>query len=201
MFHLARKNVNLMIQLEKGQRADLSKDGLTNFYVGLSWDAANGGQSLDLDASAFILSQDKLISNGHFVYFNNLKAPDGSVIHTGDNLTGAGDGDDESLLIDLAKVDPSAEEISIIVSIYQGISKGQNFGQVKNAAIRICKLNPDNTPGEEMLRADLEEDFSAYTVLQFGSIYKKNGEWKFQFAGNGYKSELNQVVDSYALPA
>lgn len=188
----------MTINLQKGERADLTKAGLTNFYVGLGWDAGAGGATLDLDASAFILGADKLISNNHFVYYNNLRAPDGSVTHTGDNLTGDGDGDDEALIIDLSKVAANADEISVVVSIYQGVEKGQNFGQVKNAFIRICELNADGTPGTEVMRADLEEDYSGYTILQFGSIYKKNDEWKFQFAGNGYKADLGAVVNQYA---
>ncbi len=189
----------MTINLEKGARADLSKNGLTNFYVGLGWDAASGGATMDLDASAFILGADKLVSNSHFVYFNNLKSPEGAVIHNGDNLTGDGAGDDESLVIDLAKMPANADEISVVVSIYDGISKGQNFGQVKNAFIRICELAADGkSAGTELYRADLEEDYSSYTILQFGSIYLKNGEWKFVFAGNGYKADLKAVVDQYA---
>lgn len=188
----------MSISLQKGERASLSKDGHTNFYVGLGWDASAGGSTMDLDASAFILSGEKLAREKDFVYYNNLKDPSGVVTHTGDNLTGDGDGDDEALIVDLSKITPGTDEISIIVSIYQGTEKHQNFGQVKNAFIRICELNADNTPGKEVLRADLEEDYSAYTVLQFGSIYLKNGEWKFQFAGNGYKADLNAVVAQYA---
>jgi tellurium resistance protein TerD len=189
----------MTINLEKGQRADLSKAGLNKFYVGLGWDASAGGSTMDLDASAFILADDKLISNSHFVYYNNLKGP--GVTHTGDNLTGDGDGDDEALIIDLDAIDANAQEISVVVSIYQGVQKGQNFGQVKNAFVRICELNADGTPGNEVYHADLEEDYSAYTIVQFGSIYKKNGEWKFVFAGNGYKADLNDVVQQYAQPA
>jgi tellurium resistance protein TerD len=192
----------MTINLEKGQRADLSKAGLTNFYVGLGWDAASGGTEIDLDVSAFILAGDKLISNNHFVYYNNLKDPQGSVTHTGDNLTGDGDGDDEALILDLSKVEASAEEISIVVTIYQAQQKGQNFGQVKNAFIRICELAADGkSPGTEVLHFDLEEDYSQYTAVQFGSIYKKNGEWKFNAAGHGYKADLGAIVNQYAQAA
>jgi tellurium resistance protein TerD len=192
----------MTISLAKGERASLSKGVGHNFGVGLGWDAAApGGASMDLDASAFILAGDKLPSDKHFVYYNNLKGPGDAVIHTGDNLTGDGAGDDEKILINLDKLDPTIDEVSVIVSIYEGISKGQNFGQVKNAYIRICELNADGSFGNEVMRADLEEDYSAYTVLQFGSIYKKNDEWKFQFAGNGYKADLGAVVQQYANTA
>jgi tellurium resistance protein TerD len=187
-------------QLDKGARADLSKNGLTNFYVGLSWDAAAGGASMDLDASAFILNaNDTLVARDGFVYYQNLKGTNGSVIHTGDNLTGAGDGDDEVMIVDLSKLPADAEKVAIVVSIYEGIKKNQNFGQVKKSKIRICELAADGvSPGTEVFFADLEEDYSAYTILQFGEIYKKNGEWKFVFAGNGYKADLGDVVNQYA---
>lgn len=187
------------ISLEKGARADLSKAGLNKFYVGLAWDASAGGATMDLDASAFILSADKLAGGNdkNFIYYNNLADPAGAVTHTGDNLTGDAAGDDEAMIVDLGKLDAAVDEISVVVSIYQGVSKNQNFGQVKNAAIRICELNSDGTPGTEVYRADLEEDYSAYTILQFGSIYKKNGDWKFVFAGNGYKADLTAVVGQY----
>lgn len=192
----------MSINLAKGERASLSKGVGHKFYVGLGWKPnAPGGASMDLDASAFILSGDKLVRNEDFVYYNNLKDPNGAVTHTGDNLTGDGDGDDEALHIDLDKLAPTSDEISLIVSIYQGQEKGQNFGQVHDSYIRICELNADGTPGTEIMRADLEEDYSAYTVLQFGSIYLKNGEWKFQFAGNGYKADLGAVVSQYAQTA
>jgi tellurium resistance protein TerD len=194
----------MTFQLAKGERADLSKNGVSNFYVGLGWDAA-GGAAMDLDVSAFILnSGETLVARDAFVYYRNLTGTNGSVIHTGDNLTGDGDGDDEALIIDLNKLPADADQISVVVSIYDATSKGQNFGQVKNAFIRICELGADGkSPGTELYRVDLEEDYSGYSVLQFGSIYQKNGEWKFVFAGHGYKAELGAVVDQYAqgLPA
>lgn len=202
-----KKECNIMssINLVKGQRQDLTKDGVSKFYVGLGWDAASGAD-MDLDVSAFILGapgadgESKLISAKHFVYYNELTDPEKAVTHTGDNLTGDGDGDDEALLIDLGKINASAEEISIVVTIHNASNLGQNFGQVKNAFVRICEDNA-GSPGAELMKFDLEEDYSQFTAVQFGSIYKKNGEWKFNAAGHGYTADLGQIVKQYEATA
>lgn len=182
-----------MINLEKGGRAAI---GLPKFTVGLGWDAnqSDTGCDFDLDASAFILgSNGKILADEYFVFYNNLKSPDGAVEHTGDNLTGEGEGDDESIKIDLSKIDPRAEEIVFVVTIHEAANRRQNFGQVRNAFIRV--YNPDK--GEEILRYDLDEDFSVETAVEFGSLYKRNGEWKFKAIGDGMKGGLAEYLNKY----
>lgn len=185
------------INLTKGQRIDLTKThpGETKYAVGLGWDTnKNSGYAFDLDVSAFILGENgKRLSDKHFVYFGNLKSPNNSVVHTGDNLTGDGDGDDETLNIDFSKLEDAAQKIVFVVAIYQAESKGQNFGQVSNAFIRV--YNPDTK--EEYMRYDLGEDFSTETAVEFGNVYKHNGEWKFQAVGagrrGGFQDYLNEM--------
>lgn len=183
-----------MINLEKGQRVDVE---LLQFTIGLGWDAnqSNTGDDFDLDASAFILGENrKILADEFFVFYNNLKSPDGAVEHAGDNLTGEGEGDDESIKIDLAKIDSRATEIIFLVTIHKAIERKQNFGQVHNAFIRI--YNTAN--GKEILRYDLDEDFSVETAVEFGRLYRRNGEWKFEAIGNGYKGGLQFFVNKYA---
>lgn len=182
-----------MINLEKGQRVAVK---LPKFTIGLGWDTnqSNTGCDFDLDASAFILgSNGKILADEYFVFYNNLTSPDGSVEHTGDNLTGEGEGDDESINIDLSKIDPRAEEIIFVVTIHQAAERRQNFGQVRNAFIRIY----DTTSGEEILRYDLDEDFSIETAVEFGRLYKRNGEWKFEAIGSGMKGGLAEYLTKY----
>lgn len=169
---------------------------LPKFTIGLGWDTnqSNTGCDFDLDASAFILgSNGKILADEYFVFYNNLTSPDGSVEHTGDNLTGEGEGDDESINIDLSKIDPRAEEIIFVVTIHQAAERRQNFGQVRNAFIRIY----DTTSGEEILRYDLDEDFSIETAVEFGRLYKRNGEWKFEAIGSGMKGGLAEYLTKY----
>ena len=183
----------MAINLEKGGRASLT---LPKFVIGLGWDAnsSNTGQDFDLDASVFILGENKkILSDEYFVFYNNLKSPDGAVEHTGDNLTGAGDGDDESIKVDLSKINPRASEIYIVVTIHHAEERRQNFGQVRNSFVRI--YNPDNN--EELLKYELEEDFSVETAVEFGRIYKRNGEWKFEAVGTGQKGGLDTYLDKY----
>ena len=180
-----------MINLEKGQRVNVE---LQQFSIGLGWDTnqSNTGVDFDLDASAFILGENKkLLSDENFVFYNNLKSPDGSVIHTGDNLTGEGEGDDESILIDLAKINPLATEICFVVTIHKADERKQNFGQVHNSFIRVCDKN------EEIMKYELEEDFSIETSVEFGRLYKKNGQWKFEAIGLGYKQGLQEFINKY----
>ncbi|NDW10520.1 TerD family protein [Dysgonomonas sp. 520] len=184
----------MAINLEKGQRVNVN---LPKFVVGLGWDAnaSSTGTDFDLDASVFILGENKkILSDQHFVFYNNLKSPDGSVEHTGDNLTGEGDGDDEQIKVDLSKIGSDAAEICIVVTIHDAEARRQNFGQVRNSFIRI--FNPDTN--EEILKYELEEDFSIETAVEFGRIYKRNGEWKFEAVGVGQRGGLEEYLRKYA---
>lgn len=182
-----------MINLEKGQRVNVD---LLKFTIGLGWDTntSSTGSAFDLDASVFILGENKkLISDEYFIFYNNLKSPDGSVAHTGDNLDGEGEGDDESIKINLSSITPQATEIVIVVTIHQAEERKQNFGQVHNSFIRI--FNTDTQ--EEILKYELEEDFSVETAVEFGRIYKRNGQWKFEAIGVGQKGGLQEYLNTY----
>jgi len=181
------------INLEKGQRVNVN---LPKFVVGLGWDAnaSSTGQDFDLDASVFVLGENKkLLTDAHFVFYNNLVSPDNAVEHTGDNLTGDGDGDDESIKIDLSKINPNATELCFVVTIHDAENRKQNFGQVRNSFVRV--YNPDNN--EEILKYELEEDFSIETAVEFGRLYKRNGEWKFEAVGVGLKGGLQDFLNKY----
>lgn len=183
----------MAINLEKGQRVNVN---LPKFVVGLGWDAnaSSTGQDFDLDASVFVLGENKkLLTDSHFVFYNNLVSPDNAVEHTGDNLTGDGDGDDESIKIDLSKINPNATELCFIVTIHDAENRKQNFGQVRNSFVRV--YNPDNN--EEILKYELEEDFSIETAVEFGRLYKRNGEWKFEAVGVGLKGGLQDFLNKY----
>lgn len=182
-----------MINLEKGQRVNVE---LQKFTIGLGWDTneSDTGADFDLDASAFILGENKkILSDEYFVFYNNLKSPDGSVTHTGDNLTGEGDGDDESIRIDLSKINSQAVEICFVVTIHKAEERHQNFGQVRNSFIRIYNTES----GEEIMKYELEEDFSIETAVEFGRLYKRNGQWKFEAIGVGYKQGLDGFLEKY----
>ena len=194
----------MTINLQKGQRIDLGKEsgGDTNFYVGLSWDA---GANHDLDASVFECQYNPagdpvLLDPPSFVYYNNLTSADGAIIHSGDNLTGDGDGDDEQIRIFLDKVDPRVNEISVIVTIHDAVNRRQNFGQVKKPIVRICQMDASGNPTNEVARYELDEDASAFTALQFAQIYRKDAStpWKFNAVGQGYAASLNDIVTMYA---
>ncbi len=183
----------MAINLEKGQRVNVN---LPKFVVGLGWDAnaSSTGQDFDLDASVFVLGENKkLLTDAHFVFYNNLVSPDNAVEHTGDNLTGDGDGDDESIKIDLSKINPNATELCFVVTIHDADNRKQNFGQVRNSFVRV--YNPDNN--EEILKYELEEDFSIETAVEFGRLYKRNGEWKFEAVGVGQKGGLQDYLNKY----
>lgn len=183
----------MAINLEKGQRVNVN---LPKFVVGLGWDAnaSSTGQDFDLDASVFVLGENKkLVTDSHFVFYNNLVSPDNAVEHTGDNLTGDGDGDDESIKIDLSKINPNATELCFVVTIHDAETRKQNFGQVRNSFVRV--YNPDNN--EEILKYELEEDFSVETAVEFGRLYKRNGEWKFEAVGVGLKGGLQDFLNKY----
>ena len=183
----------MAINLQKGQRETINAP---KFVVGLGWDAnaTSTGGAFDLDASLFILGENKkILSDEFFVFYNNTKTPDGAVEHTGDNLTGAGDGDDEQIKVDLSKIDPRAVEISIVVTIPEAESRRQNFGQVRNSFIRIF----DAATNTDLLKYELEEDFSIETAVEFGRIYKRNNEWKFEATGSGMKGGLQDYLTKF----
>lgn len=183
----------MSINLQKGQRENINAP---KFTIGLGWDTNNAstGSAFDLDASVFILGDNKkIISDNHFVFYNNLKSPDESVIHTGDNLTGDGDGDDEQIKIDLTKIIATAKEICIVVTIHDADTRKQNFGQVRNSFIRIV----DAVTNAEIVKYELEEDFSIETAVEFGRIYNKDGQWKFEAMGVGMKGGLNDYLTKY----
>lgn len=182
----------MAINLEKGQRQSI---GAPKFTVGLGWDSnsSSTGESFDLDASVFLVGANgKIPNDNHFVYYNNLKSPDGAVSHTGDNLTGAGDGDDEKIQIDLSTISPDVTEISFVVTIHHADTRRQNFGQVRNSYIRI--LDQANV---ELVKYELDEDFSIETAVEFGRIYKRNDEWKFEAVGIGMKGGLQDYLNKY----
>jgi len=183
----------MAINLQKGQREAINAP---KFVIGLGWDtnSTSTGGSFDLDASVFVLGENKkLLSDEHFIFYNNLKSPDQAVEHAGDNLTGAGDGDDEQVHIDLSKIDPRAAEICVVVTIHDAENRRQNFGQVRNSFMRVF----DAGSGTELLKYELEEDFSIETAVEFGRIYKRNNEWKFEAIGAGMKGGLQDYLNKY----
>lgn len=184
----------MTINLVKGQKIDI---GLTNISIGLGWDPNEGtGHAFDLDASAIMINTNrKLISDDFFIFYNNLNSPDGSLIHTGDDPTGGnsnGD-DDESILVDLSKLDERVVEILFVVTIEDFETRRQNFGQVRNSYIRIV----DNNNNEEIAKYELDEDFSTETGVEFGRLYKRNGSWKFEASGIGYQADLSFFLEKY----
>ncbi|MDV2474630.1 TerD family protein [Rhodococcus zopfii] len=189
----------MSVSLAKGGNVSLSKQtaNLTAITVGLGWDQrTTTGAAYDLDASALLTGQDRrVLSDHHFVFYNNLRSPDGAVEHAGDNLTGEGDGDDESIDIDLVALDPRVTNIFFPVSIHEAIERGQSFGQVVNAFIRVV----DRNTGVELARYDLSEDASTETAMIFGEVYRHGGEWKFRAIGQGYASGLTGIARDYGV--
>ncbi|MET8556069.1 TerD family protein [Streptomyces sp. NPDC004959] len=187
------------VTLAKGGNVSLSKEapGLTSITVGLGWDVrTTTGSDYDLDASALLCSASgKVVSDAHFVFYNNLTSPDGSVRHTGDNLTGEGEGDDESIEIDLAQVPAEVDKIVFPVSIHEAESRGQSFGQVRNAFIRVV----NREGGTELARYDLSEDASTETAMVFGEVYRHGTEWKFRAVGQGYASGLAGIASDFGV--
>ncbi|NBD16512.1 MAG: chemical-damaging agent resistance protein C [Cyanobacteria bacterium] len=189
------------ISLQKGQRVSLEKvsPGLEAVFVGLGWDVnqTDSGSDFDLDTSVFLLGSDeKLISDNHLVFYNNLKSPDpdNSVEHMGDNLTGAGEGDDEVVIINLKKVPEDVQKITFVVTIYDGEKRGQNFGQVSNAFVRLVDVKTK----EEVLRYDLTEEYSIETAMIMGELYRKDGEWRMSAVGQGYEGGLQAILNRYS---
>ncbi len=190
----------MSIVLSKGERIDLTKTnpGLTKAIIGLGWDTNkySGGQDFDLDASAFLADEDGKVRNDlEFVFYNNLKSPDGGVEHTGDNRTGEGEGDDEQIAIDFSKLSSHIDRIGITVTIHDAEGRNQNFGQVSNAFVRV--INPENDT--EILRFDLGEDFSIETAVVICELYKHQGEWKFNAIGSGFSGGLAALCQNYGL--
>ena len=187
------------VSLTKGGNVSLTKQAphMTAAMVGLGWDArTTDGKAFDLDASAIGCDANgKVISDSYFIFFNNLKSPDGSIEHTGDNLTGEGDGDDEAIKVNLAAVPAEIDKVVFIVSIYEADTRGQSFGQVRNAYIRVL----NQTDNAEIARYDLSEDASSETAMVFAELYRNAGEWKFRAVGQGYASGLGGIARDYGV--
>lgn len=192
----------MAVCLKKGQKVDLTKSnpGLKKITVGLGWDVNryDGGAEFDLDASAFMLGANgRCPIDGNFVFYGNPADPSQSVVYGGDNRTGEGEGDDEQIMIDLTKVPANIERIAFTVTIYEAMERRQNFGQVNNSFVRIV----DDATGAELIRYDLEEDFSIETALVVGELYRHNGEWKFNAVGSGYQGGLAALCANYGIDA
>lgn len=190
----------MAVNLSKGQKVNLTKDnpGLSRVIVGLGWDINkyDGGADFDLDAAAFLLGAGgKVTNDADFVFYGNLRHASGAVEHLGDNKTGAGDGDDEQIKVNLALVPQNIEKITFTVTIYDADTRRQNFGQVSNSYIRIY----DEANNKELIRFDLGEDFSIETSLVVGEIYRHNGEWKFNAIGQGYQGGLNALCSDFGV--
>lgn len=189
----------MAINLSKGSGINLTKTnpGLTRVRVGLGWDP---GANFDLDASAFVCRNDgegrpKLISDAHFVFYGNLSEPEGALRHQGDSrdgATSAGDAD-EIITVDLARVNPTTDEISFIVTIHEAAARNQSFGQVRNSFIAVY----NDATGEELARYRLEDEFAGATAVQFGSLYKENGQWTFKAVGAGHNRDLAAIIRVY----
>jgi tellurium resistance protein TerD len=198
-----------VVSLNKGEKVDLTKGnpGLSAVVIGLGWDintSKSGGDAFDLDAFALALNEQEKTAADRILFFGSPKTGnpanpketailDKSLIHTGDNLTGEGDGDDEQIIIDLSKVPADVNSVLVGVSIYQAAQRKQNFGMVKNAFIRAV----DKASNSEMLKFDLSEDSSKYNTMVLGKVYRHNGEWKFQAVGEGFDGDINTVASKY----
>ena len=197
----------MSVSLKKGQKVSLTKEnaGLSQILVGLGWDQVQAQskkwgffsakpQEIDCDSSAILLQDGKFINNTDFVYFGNLQHKTGTVRHFGDNLTGAGAGDDEQIMIDLSAIPAQYDRIVIVVNIYQAVERKQHFGMIQNAFCRLV----DVKTGQEMCKYNLTDDYSDMTALVFGEVYRKNGEWKFSAVGQGTKdTNLGDLARRY----
>jgi tellurium resistance protein TerD len=196
---MRQEDLPVAISLSKGGNVNLSKEapGLTAVFFGLGWDTrTTTGEDFDLDASAIACNDGgKVVSDGHFVFFNNLKTPDGAVEHTGDNRTGEGEGDDEVIKVNLATLGADVDKVAFIASIYDADTRKQTFGQVRNAYIRVVNQADNN----ELARYDLSEDYSTETALVFGELYRSGGDWKFRAVGQGYASGLAGVAGDFGV--
>ncbi|WP_340560428.1 TerD family protein [Streptomyces sp. GSL17-111] len=189
----------MAVSLSKGGNVSLSKEapGLTAVTVGLGWDVrTTTGTDFDLDASAIAVNAEgKVHSDGHFVFFNNTASPEQAIVHTGDNRTGEGSGDDEQININLQTLPTEIDKIVFPVSIYDAESRSQNFGQVRNAFIRII----NQADQKEIARYDLSEDAATETAMVFGEIYRNGAEWKFRAVGQGYASGLTGIAQDFGV--
>jgi tellurium resistance protein TerD len=190
----------MTISLTKGGNVSLTKQapGLSAVVVGLGWDArTTDGQAFDLDSSAIACNAGGTVySPGHFVFFNNLTSPDGAIHHTGDNVTGEGAGDDEQIRVNLVGLAADLDKIVVAVSIYDAETRGQNFGQVRNAFMRIV----DQSNDAEIARYDLSEDASTETAMVFGEVYRSGSDWKFRAVGQGYSAGLSGIARDFGVP-
>jgi tellurium resistance protein TerD len=189
----------MSVSLSKGGNVSLSKEapGLQAVLVGLGWDVrTTTGADFDLDASALMVdTSGKILSDSHFIFFNNLTSPDGSVEHTGDNLTGEGEGDDEAIKVNLVAVPNEVDKVVVAVSIYDAETRQQSFGQVRNAFIRVV----NQADSRELTRYDLSEDASTETAMIFGELYRNGAEWKFRAVGQGYSTGLAGIARDYGV--
>jgi len=188
----------MAINLSKGQKISLEKEapGMKHVVVGLGWDIkrSDTGTDYDLDSSLFLLgANDKLVSERHFIFYNNLKSPDGAVEHLGDNRTGAGEGDDEQVKVNLAGVAPEINKIIFVVTIHDAENRKQSFGQIENAFVRL--VNQDNN--QEVARYDLSEDYSTETAMVMAELYRHGSDWKMAAVGQGYAGGLQALVNRY----
>ncbi len=189
----------MAISLSKGGNVSLSKEapGFDKIMIGLGWDArATDGKDFDLDASAFLLNASGRVRNDNdFCFYNALSVADGAVIHQGDNRTGEGDGDDESIQVTLSKMPADIDKVAIVVTIHEGERNGQSFGQVSNAFIRLV----DENTGKEVVRYDLSEDASTETAMILGEVYRNGSDWKFRAVGQGFKGGLDPLARNYGV--
>ena len=187
------------VSLSKGGNVNLSKiaPSLQSVRVGLGWDArTTDGAEFDLDATALVCGEgDKVLSDKHFIFYNNLVSPEGTVRHAGDIRDGAAAGDDETLEVDLSQLTPQTDKVVFNVTIHDADTRGQSFGQVKNAYIRVL----DKANDEELARYDLSEDASTETAMVFGELYRAGAEWKFRAIGQGYASGLTGIIQNYGV--
>lgn len=187
------------VSLTKGGNVSLTKaaPSLSTLVLGLGWDLrTTTGADFDLDASALVAGTDgKVLTNGHFVFFNNKRSPDGAVEHSGDNLTGEGEGDDETITVTVTALPPEVDKVTVVASIYDADTRGQTFGQVRNAYVRVI----DKSNGEELARYDLTEDAATETAMVFGELYRNGQEWKFRAVGQGYASGLTGIAQDFGV--
>ena len=192
----------MAVNLSKGQRVSLDK-GIVKAIIGLGWDTNkyDSGYDFDLDACAFMLGANgKVLRDEDFIFYNNLVSRNDAVTHMGDNLTGEGDGDDETIIIDFPKVPNEVQKIAITVTIHDAIARKQNFGQVSNAYVRVAKMtSAEDMTGEEVLRFDLMEDFSIETAIVVCEIYRHNNDWKFNAVASGYQGGLEALCRDYGV--
>jgi tellurium resistance protein TerD len=189
----------MAISLQKGGNVNLSKEapGLSKMTIGLGWDTrATDGAAFDLDGVVFMLNQSgKVRSDSDFIFYNNLKSSDGSVAHSGDNRTGAGEGDDETVTIDLARVPPEVDKVVVAVTIHDADARRQNFGMVGKAFIRCVNANGN----AEIARYDLSEDGSTESAMIFGEVYRNGADWKFRAIGQGFQGGLGPLAKNYGV--